>query len=227
MNEFIMVVVVLILVSYGLIFYPRAQYNQAPKIIWTYWDEPDHLDPKKRLSKHAIQSWDTNYEIIVLTKKTYQGYVTIPEEIRAHPALNPDYLRDLIKLWVLAERGGVWIDPEVVLTKPLDPWLFPKYAEFSAAIDQTKTSNPTQPVIDPRFMACNKGSIFIKNWRDEFSNIIQFPNVDQYIKNRDHIHHQRIRDPIKDVIQIAQLIVLEKYQQESLILHKDTIIRSL
>ena len=190
-----MVVVVLILVSYGLIFYPRAQYNQAPKIIWTYWDEPDHLDPNKRLSERAneaIRSWDTNYEIIVLTKKTYQGYVTIPEEIRAHPALNPDYLRDLIKLWVLAERGGVWIDPEVVLTKPIDPWLFPKYAEFSGIGTE---------ILDPRFMACNRGSIFIKQWRDEFSQIARYPNVEKYVESRSK---RAIQDPITNVIQVAQ-----------------------
>jgi hypothetical protein len=198
MNEFIMVLIVLILVGYGIVFYPRAQYNQAPKIIWTYWEEPDHLDSKKRLSERAneaIRSWkqhNPNYEIIVLTKKTYQGYMTIPEEIRAHPAINPDYLRDLIKLWVLAERGGIWIDPEIVLTKPLDPWLFPKYAEFSGIGAE---------ILDPRFMACNRGSIFIKRWRDEFSQIARFPNVDKYVESRSN---RFIQDPITNVIQVAQ-----------------------
>jgi hypothetical protein len=195
MNEFIMAITILILIGYGIWFYPRAQYNQAPKIIWTYWDEPDHLDPKKRLSDQAtkaIRSWDPNYEIIVLTKKTYQGYMTIPEEIRAHPAINPDYLRDLIKLWVLAERGGIWIDPEVVLTKPLDPWLFPKYAEFSGIGAE---------ILDPRFMACNRGSIFIKMWRDEFSQIARFPNVEKYVESRSN---RFIQDPITNVIQVAQ-----------------------
>ena len=225
MNEFIMVLAILILVGYGVLFMKKAEYNQAPKIIWTYWEEPEQLDPKKRLSdhaKHAIRSWEEhhpNYEIILLTKKTYQGYVTIPEEIRTHPALNPDYLRDLIKLWILTERGGVWIDPEIILNKPLDPWLFPKYGELAAVIDRKKTSDPIHPVIDPRLIACNKGSIAIKRWRDEFSEIIQFPNVEQYIEHRNHIDHQRIHDPIKDVIQITQLISWNTYPKESLILH--------
>jgi len=220
-----MVLVILILVGYGVLFMEKAQYNKAPKMIWTYWEEPEHLDPKRRLSeqaKQAIRSWEQhhpNYEIILLTKKTYKGYVTIPEEIRSHPALNPDYLRDLIKLWVLAERGGIWIDPEIILTKPLDPWLFPKYAEFAAVIDHTKTTDPTHPVIDPTFMACNKGSIVIKKWRDEFSEIIQFPNVDQYINHRDHIDRQNIQDPIKDVIQITQLIAFQTYPNDPIILH--------
>jgi hypothetical protein len=197
MNEFIMATIVLILVGYGLLFYPKAQYNQAPKIIWTYWDKPDHLDPKRRLSdqaKEATRSWaeyNPNYEIIILTNKTYQGYVTIPEEIRDHPALNPDYIRDLIKLWVLAERGGVWIDPTVKLSMPLDPWLFPKYAEFSGIGSE---------ILDPRLMACNKGSNFIKLWRDEFSQIARFPNAEKYVESK----KTAIRDPITNVIQVAQ-----------------------
>ena len=216
---FVLVLAILIFVGYGVLFMEKGNYNKAPKTIWTYWEEPEHLDPKKRLSDQAIRSirsWeDPEYEIVVLTKKTYKGYVTIPEEIRAHPALNPDYLCDLIKLWILAERGGVWIDPEIPLTKPLA--LFSRYGEFAAVIDQTATTDPTHPVIDPSIMACNKGSIFMKKWRDEFSEIIQFPNVDQYLQHRDHIDHQNIKDPIKNVIQITQLMV--KHQQDSLILH--------
>ena len=226
MNEFIMVLAILILIGYGVLFLEKAQYNTIPRIIWTYWEEPDHLDSKKRLSdraKEAIRSWEQynpDYKIILLTKKTYQGYVTIPEEIRAHPALNPDYLCDLIKLWVLAERGGIWIDPEIKMKKPLDPWLFTTYGELAAVMDHEKTSDPSHPVIDPRFVACNKGSQAIRKWRDEFSEIIQFHSVDQYIDHRNHIDHQKIHDPIKDVIQIAQLISLKNYPKEPIIIHR-------
>ena len=224
---FVLVLVILILVGYGVLFMEKAQYNKAPKIIWTYWEEPEHLDPRKRLSERAtkaIRSWEQHhpeYEINILTKKTYKGYVTIPEEIRSHPGINPDHLTDLIKLWILAERGGVWIDPEIHLTKPLE--LFTTYGEFAAVIDQTTTSDPVHPVINPSIMACNKGSNVIKKWRDEFSEIVRFPNVDQYIQHRDHIDRQRIQDPIKDVIQLTQLIAFQTYPQESLILHKTMI----
>jgi len=213
---FIMVLVILILVGYGVLFMEKAQYNQVPRIIWTYWEEPDHLDPKKRLSeeaKQSIRSWEEhnpNYEIILLTKKTYKGYVTIPEEIRTHPALNPDYLRDLIKLWILAERGGVWIDPEVILTKPLDPWLFPKYGELSG-IDLGNH------IVDPRFMASNKGAKFITRWRDEYYEIVRFPNVEKYVESRS-IHS--IRDPIHNVIQVACHLILKTYPKESILLQK-------
>ena len=202
MNEAIMILAVVIFIGYWYLFLEKTNYNRAPKTIWTYWDEPEHLDRKKRLSDHAQRSWKQHhpdYEVIVLTKKTYQGYVTIPEEIRAHPALNPDYLPDLIKLWVLAERGGVWMDPTVQLTKPLD--LFPKYAEFSGF--------QSEGVIDPSVMACNKGSPFMIMWRDEFSQIVRYPSVDKYVESRS------IRSN-RSVIQIASLQL--SYPMETILL---------
>jgi hypothetical protein len=212
-----MVITIVILIGYGIWFYPKPQYNQAPKTIWTYWEEPDHLAPEKRLSKGAkecIQSWRTHnpqYEITILTKKTYQGYVTIPEELRTHPGLNPDYLSDLIKVWILAERGGIWIDPWIELDQPIDRWIFPRYGEC-ALIDP----------FDPCLIACNKGSILIKKWRDEFSEIVRYPNVDQYVDSRRRSTNvDQIEDPIANVVQVAAQQMLQDYPPESLILHKD------
>ncbi len=217
MNEFIMVITILILIGYGIWFYPKPQYNQAPKTIWTYWEEPDHLAPEKRLSEEAkecIQSWKLHhpeYEITILTKKTYQGYVTIPEEIRTHPGLNPDYLSDLIKVWILAERGGIWIDPWIELKQPIDQWVFPKYGECAI----------TDP-IKQHFIACNKGSIFIKKWRDEFSEIVRYPDVDQYVDSRRRsMNMDQIEDPNTNAILVAVYQILALYPPESLILHKD------
>ncbi len=212
-----MIVTIVILIGYGIWFYPKPQYNQAPKTIWTYWEEPDHISPEKRLSKVAtecIQSWRTynpHYKIVILTKKTYQGYVTIPEELRTHPGLNPDYMPDLIKLWVLTERGGIWIDPWIELDRPIDQWLFPKYGEFAG----------TEP-FDQYFMACNKGSNFIKKWRDEFSEIVRYPSVDQYVNSRKRsLNMDQNGDPITNVVQVAAQQILQLYPRESLILHRD------
>jgi len=221
-----MITVIVIFIVYWIVFFEKANHNRVPKTIWTYWEEPDHLDTKKRLPDEAIRSWkehNPTYEVIILTKKNYQGYVTIPTEVRTHPDLNPDHLSDLIKLWILAERGGIWIDPNVTINRPFDPWLFPKYAEFAATIDQSKTTDQKHPVINPSFMAANPGSEFIKKWRDEFSEIVRYQNIDQYVQNRDHIDHQQITDPIQDVIQIAEQIVLQsqKYPLELLILHNN------
>lgn len=219
-------IMIITVISYWLIFREKHTYCRVPKQIWTYWEEPDHLDPYKRMSDQAIRairSWkqfSPNFEVIILTKKTYQGYVTIPEHIRSHPDLQGEALPALIKLWILAERGGVWIDPERVIDRSLDPWLFPKYGEATLCTFKNNTHTNANHMIDPLIIAADQKSEFIKRWRDEFSSIAQFQNIDQYLKHRDHIDQRKIKDPIKNAIQIAALIVFESqhYPKESLII---------
>jgi mannosyltransferase OCH1-like enzyme len=203
-NEILMVLVLLILVGYGMAFRKKKTYNQAPRKIWTYWEEPDHLDPYKCLSdraKECMRSWgklNPDYEIIMLTKKTYQGYTTIPEGIQTHPDLNPDHVKDMIQLWTLVEHGGVWLDPTIYLTQPLDDWMFPKYAECSMFKQDTS------------FVACNKGSEFMKKWKDEFAEIARYPNVEKYVESRDS------RD-LSHPSQVARSLILKTYPADSLI----------
>jgi mannosyltransferase OCH1-like enzyme len=65
--------------------------------------------------------------VTLLTKKNFFGYVNIPVEITSHPNFNDNTTRlaDLIRVYALAEHGGVWIDSSILLKAPLDDWLFP------------------------------------------------------------------------------------------------------
>lgn len=205
-------ITVTILIVCAVLFQPKHTYNQAPRTIWTYWPEPDHLDPYKRLSESAkrnIVQWrqqNPHYKIVILTNQTYQGYVTLSDKVRAHPAFQPKepLFRDVLKLWVLAEHGGVWLEPTVAFSSPLDDWMFPKYAEFSSFPLSTD------------FLACNKGSSYMKAWRDEFSELVRFPNEAQYRESRDSQH------PAIQTIQLAATVVLQTFPTDSIIQLVDT-----
>lgn len=163
---YIFIIIIIIIIICAL----KQDYNTVPKIIWTYLDS-------EKINK-CIESWKkyTDYEIIILTKKNYMGYVTIPTNLLTNPVFNLHF-SELIRLYILYEMGGVWIDPNVLLTAPLD-WMFPKYAEFSGFKNDIKGN------IETWFMACNKGSLFMKKWRDEFSQIARYPSVDKYIESK-------------------------------------------
>jgi len=208
---FVIGLTIIILIGFYILFLPKC--NQAPRIIWTYWEEPDHLDPYKRMTDEAkanIARWralNPAYKIVILTKKTYQGYVTIPNDLRENPTFVPDYFPSLLKLWTLAEHGGVWLDPTVRLEKPLD-WLFPKYAEFAGIKNHE---------ISTRLLAANKGSRFMEAWKKEFSEAVRFPNMEKYMAERAKV----LTHPPQEPIQVAVQIVLqyERYPTDSLILH--------
>jgi Capsular polysaccharide synthesis protein len=216
-----------ILIIFIWFFYrDKKNYNRAPKKIWTYWDDPRKIPKTVELCMASWKKYHPEYEIVFLTKKNYKGYVTIPEELLAHQNMNdiPRRFSDLICLWILTEHGGIWMDPTILLKGSIETWLFPHYAEYSGFYLEGWTRKKEFPVIENWFMACNKGSPFIKKWRDEFSNMAHFQTVGHYILSlrAEGVDFQGIGDPHELAIHAACQKVLQKasYPLETLYLQK-------
>ena len=148
-----------------------------------YSDNPDvmvQLDPRD--------------ELVILTKKNYKGYVVIPEDISEHPVftINSQRFRDLICLWVLTERGGIWINPTPQQERD-GIWINTPQQEqhgINSSLELAYHSNKefngyyTKKGIDTRYMECKKRTPFISAWRDEYSRMAQFPSVERYLESR-------------------------------------------
>ena len=128
-------------------------------------DNPDTIN-----TQNAVDPRD---ELVILTKKNYKGYVVIPDDISEHPVftINSQRFRDLICLWVLSERGGIWINTPLSL-------------ELSYHSNKEFNGYYTKNGIDTRYMECKKGTPFISAWRDEYSRMAQFPSVERYLESR-------------------------------------------
>jgi hypothetical protein len=214
--------VVCILLWYGT--QHKTSYNRVPKKIWTYWREkPNGLVMPSKEELQCLASWkrwNPEYEIVTLTKKTLKGYVTIPQEIREHPNFSnpPSYFVDLVRLWTLAEHGGVWLDPNVLVKAPLDKWMFPKYAEYSGFYEEGAGHSAVGPQGDSAvggskgnsavggsnskivtwFMAANKKCEMVRAWTDAFSKLANYPHLDYYLKS--HIN-ANTSDPVQIAFQ--------------------------
>ena len=225
-NIIVFVLVGLILSVLSFMFKPKKSFNQVPKKIWTYWDGSDKT-PVPRSVKLCMDSWakyNPDYEIVLLTKKNFQGYVTIPDDIRTHPHFNDSAARfsDLVRLYALEEHGGIWIDASVLVKKPFDDWLFPKPAEFAGYYMKSYTIDPKFPVIESWFLAANKNSNFIKLWKQEFLEMASFKDIQGYLDSRRKlgVDFSELRDPHYLAVYVAALKVIQydKYPQDTLIL---------
>lgn len=165
MNEFLLIV----FLGVTLFLWMSEKRPPVVKKRWLFSDEPNIV-------------FDGG---IVLTSKTYKGYVTIPGELVGHPIFTLDAKRfhDLVCLWTLAEHGGVWHSPmhsqhgehsQHGIKKPLLEYDSNK--EFHGYYDAEG--------IDTRYMECIKGSAFIRAWRDEYSRLAEFPSVERYLQSR-------------------------------------------
>lgn len=216
--EYIIFIIIIIILAILFIY---RDYNIAPKIIWTYWDK--NIPKTVKMCMEGWKKYNPEYEIILLTKKNFFSYINIPIEISSHPNFNdtPQRFADLVRIYALAEHGGIWIDSSVILKSPLN-WMFPKYAEFSGFYIESFTK--TTPVIENWFMACNKGSPFIRLWRDEFTKMADYINVEKYVESRKKlgVDFEKIKDPIYLAMHVAaqKVLQIDKYPLDTLILKK-------
>ena len=202
-----------------------TRYNNIPKIIWTFWDT-EHVP---EIIKKCIRGWqkhNPDYKIIVLNKQNYIHYVNIPEYIVNHPHYNDNHAHfaDMIRIHVLSANGGVWVDSSIILNDSLDKWLFPHYGEFSGFYISSFTTKPEYPVIENWFFACNKGSKFMKLWRDEYVQISKYNSVKDYIDSRTimGVDIQNISSPIYLAMHVSaqKVLQIDQYPITNLILRK-------
>ncbi len=204
----------------------KTQYGVNPKTIWTYWDNPDKMPKVVKMCMDSWKKYNPEYKVILLTKENYKKYLSIPPAIISNPNFNdsPARFSDLLRLYALAEHGGVWIDSSILLKEPLDTWLFPKPAEFSGFYFGGFTKDTLPPVIESWFLASNKNSEFMQMWRDEFVEMAKFKTVKQYVESRKAmgVDVEKIDNPEYLAIHVAaqKVLQIDKYPLSSLVLRK-------
>jgi len=227
-NIIIFIIVGFIMSVLSLIFRQKNTYNRVPRKIWTYWDNPDKLPKSVKLCMETWRESNPDYEIVLLTKKNFQGYITIPDEIKKHPHFNdsPQRFSDLVRLYALEEHGGIWVDASVIIKEPFDDWLFPKYAEFSGFYMGPFSIDEKTPVIENWFFAANKNSQFVKLWKEEFLQIGTFREIKDYLESRKKmgVRFDKLTDPFYLAAYVAaqKVIQIDKYPLDTLFLRESS-----
>ncbi len=202
-------------------FHQNEQYNQLPKKIWTYHDS----ETPTKLQQQCYSSWRAHhptYEIIVLTPKTYQGYVVIPERSSVPLWRDRERWEEALSLYALAEHGGLWLDSQTLLNAPVSEWLFPRFGECSMFQWDSRTKQPLQPFIDHRCIAANKDSRLIQQWKDELLRLLAYSSTDSYLQSL------TVSTPLDTVafpadwlssFALQHILHYRPYPMESIILH--------
>ena len=206
-----------------------------PNKIWTYWDEPREADAHASKLPRTVQlcmdGWRKHhpaYEITLLTRDNYAHHTQIPQHLVNHPNFNdnPTRFSDLVRIWTLAQHGGIWIDSSVLVKQPLDQWLPPPGAtpasEFIGYYIGGMTTSA--PIIENWFYAAPPVSPFVVAWRDEFSKIADFPSVSDYVENRKalgvDISNVNTPEYLAQHVAAQKVLQLDRYPQDRLFLRR-------
>lgn len=144
---------------------PNKFSNEIPKVIWMYWDSTE----KNHLVDFCIYNTKKecpDYEVILLNKKNVLEYITLPI---FKEGLETAVIADYIRLSLLKQYGGIWMDASILLTENFN-WFLEKMDNFENFVFYTDdcTTDLSNPIAENWFIAARKNSQFIKDWFDEF-----------------------------------------------------------
>jgi len=111
-------------------FLPDARYVKQYQIpdcqrfgsIWQYWNSgADRAPPIIQECMASVRRHAKGRAIIVLSDDTLHKYITLPDHILAkRDKIGATQFSDVLRVSLLAQHGGTWIDASVLLTGGID-----------------------------------------------------------------------------------------------------------
>jgi len=144
--------------------------NKENKTIWICWFQGMENAPKivKKCYESICKTFK-GYEVVVITEDNYNNYVDIPNYIirkRKNNLITNAHFSDIIRIELLANRGGIWIDSTVYSTsKEVPKYLIENDMFVFKEVNLNRGDVPSI-VASSWFMKSNSGNPIILLTRD-------------------------------------------------------------
>lgn len=149
--------------------YPTEYY--LPKVIYCYWD---NLDENKLIQSH-LHTWKRNisedWKIVILNKNNVSEYVD-NKFLKKYIGLPSFRFSDFLRLYLLKNYGGVWMDCASIVTS--GNFLNNFYNEMiqnksDVTVFEFKEKSKKYPYLENWFIMAPKNSKFINDLYNEFA----------------------------------------------------------
>jgi hypothetical protein len=195
-----------------------AKSRTIPKIIWSYW----HESPQPYFVAQCQANWQRfapDHSIRVLNENSLADWLDPTVITQQFHQLPPFRQADWLRLKLLEQYGGIWIDASSLLSQDLN-WVHQLQAEKSSEyvgfyIDRF-TTRENEPIIENWFMAAIAKSTFICDLALEFDKAI-YMGEENYLKQLESINEfpqivqgLRRKDQLYLIMHVAAAMVLYK-----------------
>lgn len=129
------------------------------KIIWICWLQGREQAPY--LVKKCIDSWEEknpNWSIRLLDDKNVSRYIELPD--LCGKKITCTSFSNILRVYLLKEYGGVWVDATLYCNKPLDDWLDPYMEHGFFAFNKPAPNCP----LTTWFLACEENNHMVAHW---------------------------------------------------------------
>ena len=191
--------------------------SEIPRQIWTFWNSDDI----PMFVTLCIESWRVHcpdYKIHIITPSNLHTVISNHDTIlNLKFATTPQRTSDFIRLEVLYEHGGFWMDSSTLLLHSIESLRTndnKNNSEFVGYYLDSFTKDPRYPVIESWFFGCIQHSPFVGNWRNEFMAMNTYKSIDDYVKHvrYNNIQIDGISSPGYLTMHVAAQVVLQYHQ---------------
>ena len=103
---------------------PASDTEKHDKCIWTAWFQGEENAPEViQLTLASIRKNANKHNVIVLTDENINTYIDIPVLIQKkyiNGTIGKAAYADIIRLMILAQYGGIWVDATILMNSPFD-----------------------------------------------------------------------------------------------------------
>ena len=140
------------------------------KTVWICWFQGMENAPEiVKKCYESICNTFKDYQIIVITENNYKEYVNIPDYIiekRKNNIISNAHFSDIIRIELLAAKGGIWIDSTVYCTSSVVPKYLTENDMFLFKEVNLNRGDAPSIVASSWFMKANAGNPIVLLTRD-------------------------------------------------------------
>ncbi len=184
--KLIHILILLIIFFTGILIYlefntckkPKIKSNnrEYPKIIWSYWNTSELPKLQKNIYERRVRLLP-DYKHVVLNQNTIPNYIQ-REPPKGFYELKPQAQSDWVRLALLEQHGGCWMDIAIIINSPKDfeniyADAIKKGADVTGFYLEHMTI-PKRPLsfFESWFILAPKDSKLIKEWLNQFEKAI-------------------------------------------------------
>ena len=98
--------------------------GKIPKQIWVcWWNGIDMMPPLVKTCYESILRYSNGYQVTLITKYNYTDYFTVPDYIIEkinNGTLHLTQFSEIVRLALLYNHGGLWLDATYLITNPIE-----------------------------------------------------------------------------------------------------------
>lgn len=193
-----------------------------PRVIWSYW----HTTPTPEFIAKCQVNWRRfapDHELRLIHKNTITEWLGKGEILGEFSQLPPFRQADWLRLKLLAEYGGIWIDASTLLTQNLD-WVHQlrvkNNSEYVGFYIDRFTTRPDKPIVENWFMAAVPQSAFIIALAREFDQAIELgesaylEKLNKTGRLNEIVQGLNHADQLYLIMHVAAAVILDKSEKD-------------